>query len=207
MPGRSSIDQLSSAVAAAVEAPAVKTSTSEPSSLSQTIAMRAVDAFAETLVIAALLGELGLVLGNVFARAYLHHSFLWADEVARLSLSILAFIGGAVAYRRRDHAFVRVVLNLVPRPVERACLAPPIAPLAVISISVLPNNQNMAQSRPRLQPTSPTSKGKTSATGAISIRFEASKLIISQPKNTSATIHSTYSFSSPADSLGKFIST
>src|SRR5215475_5781880 len=123
MPGRSSIDQLASAVAAAVEAPAVKTSTSEPSPLSQTIAMRAVDAFAETLVIAALLGELGLVLGNVFARAYFHHSFLWADEVARLSLSILAFIGGAVAYRRRDHAFVRVVLNLVPRPVERACLA------------------------------------------------------------------------------------
>src|SRR5215471_11323264 len=123
MPGRSSIDQLASAVAAAVEAPAVKTSTSEPSSLSQTIAMRAVDAFAENLVIAALLGELGLVLGNVFARAYFYHSFLWADEVARLSLSILAFIGGAVAYRRRDHAFVRVVLNLVPRPVERACLA------------------------------------------------------------------------------------
>src|SRR5262245_5981881 len=123
MPGRSSIDQLASAVAAAVEAPAVKTSTSEPSSLSQTIAMRAVDAFAETLVIAALLGELGLVLGNVFARAYFHHSFLWADEVARLSLSILALIAGAVAYRRRDHAFVRVVLNLVP-PTKRRMVRP-----------------------------------------------------------------------------------
>src|SRR5262245_65940264 len=109
MPGRSSIDQLSSAVAAAVEAPAVKTSTSEPSSLSQTIAMRAVDAFAETLVIAALLGELGLVLGNVFARAYFQHSFLWADGVARLSLWILAFIGDAVDYRPRDPGYVRVV--------------------------------------------------------------------------------------------------
>src|SRR6516162_8474197 len=113
MPGQSSIDPLASAVAAAVAHPAVEASQSEPSSLSQAIAMR---------VIAALLGELGLVLGNVFARAYFHHSFLWADEVARLSLSILAFIGSAVAYRRRDHAFVRVVLNLVPRPVERACL-------------------------------------------------------------------------------------
>src|SRR6516225_1594074 len=122
MPGQSSIDPLASAVAAAVAHPAVEASQSEPSSLSQAIAMRVIDALAETLVIAALLGELGLVLGNVFARAYFHHSFLWADEVARLSLSILAFIGGAVAYRRRDHAFVRVVLNLVPRPVERACL-------------------------------------------------------------------------------------
>src|SRR5262249_16360197 len=71
----------------------------------------------------------------------------------------------------------------------------PIAPPA-ISISVLPSNRKMAQWRPRLQPTSPTSEGKTSATGAISIRFEASKLITSQPRNTSAAIHSSYSFSS-----------
>src|SRR5215471_2500760 len=35
----------------------------------------------------------------------------------------------------------------------------------------------------------------------------ASKLITSQPRNTSAAIHSSYSFSSPAASLGKFIST
>src|SRR5262249_60591482 len=31
------------------------------------------------------------------------------------------FIGGAVAYRRRDHAFVRVVLNTFPERVQRAC--------------------------------------------------------------------------------------
>src|SRR6516164_5736873 len=52
-----------------------------------------------------------------------------------------------------------------------------IAPLAVISISVLPNSQNTAQPRPRLQPTSPTSKEKISATDAIGTRFEDSKLI------------------------------
>src|SRR5262249_13694565 len=84
-----------------------------------------VDLAAENLLVAALIGELALVLANVFARAYLHQSFLWTEEVARLTLSILAFIGGAVAYRRRDHAFVRVVLNLVPKPVERVCLALP----------------------------------------------------------------------------------
>jgi tripartite ATP-independent transporter DctM subunit len=87
------------------------------------ILLRAIDAFAESILVAALLGELGLVLANILARAYFQHSFLWADEAARLSLSILAFIGGAVAYRRRDHAFVRVVLNLVPERAERACLA------------------------------------------------------------------------------------
>src|SRR6266851_7769294 len=85
--------------------------------------LRAVDAFAESILVAALLAELGLVLANVLARAYFQQSFLWADEAARLSLSILAFIGGAVAYRRRDHAFVRVVLNLLGKRAEGACLA------------------------------------------------------------------------------------
>jgi len=121
MQQQSARDPLAAAVipAAAVEAPVAPIAPSR----APAPALRALDGFAEMLVIAALLGELILVLANVFARAYLHHSFLWADEVARLSLSVLAFIGGAVAYRRRDHAFVRIVLNLLPRPVERVCLA------------------------------------------------------------------------------------
>ncbi len=75
-------------------------------------ALRAIEMVAEAIVVLALLAELALVLANVFARVYFRHSFLWSDEAARLSLSILAFIGGAVAYRRSDHAFVRIVLNL-----------------------------------------------------------------------------------------------
>jgi tripartite ATP-independent transporter DctM subunit len=85
--------------------------------------LRAVDAISEGIVVIALLGELLVVLGNVFARIYLQHSFLWADEVARLTLSTLAFIGGAVAYRRRDHAFVRVVLNLCSPRTQGVCMA------------------------------------------------------------------------------------
>jgi tripartite ATP-independent transporter DctM subunit len=85
--------------------------------------LRAVDRTAETLLVVALLGELTLVLANVGARVYLQHSFLWAEEVARLNLAVLAFIGGAVAYRRRDHAYVRVVLRVLPRRAEAVCLA------------------------------------------------------------------------------------
>jgi tripartite ATP-independent transporter DctM subunit len=103
------------ATGAEAVAPAAETAAKHP-------AMRAVEAFAETLIVLALLGELLLVLANVFARAYLQRSFLWSDEVARLSLSILAFIGGAVAYRRRDHAFVRVLLDRAAPALERACL-------------------------------------------------------------------------------------
>jgi len=86
-------------------------------------ALEVVDGLAETLVAVALLGELAIVLANVAARTWLHHSFLWSDEVARLALSILAFIGGAVAYRRREHAFVRIVLNLLPPRAAAAMLA------------------------------------------------------------------------------------
>ncbi len=86
-------------------------------------ALRVIDRGAEIVVVTALLGELAMVLANVVARSAFQRSFLWSDEVARLSLSILAFIGGAVAYRRRDHAFVRVVLNLLGKRAEGACLA------------------------------------------------------------------------------------
>jgi hypothetical protein len=60
MQRQSSIDPLVSTIPAAAEAPTLEQSVNEPSSLSQSAAMRVVDAFAETLVIAALLGELGL---------------------------------------------------------------------------------------------------------------------------------------------------
>ena len=110
----------------------VLTDAGEPIALSRNVAspvrpeitlLRFVDLAAESLIVAALLGELVLVLANVVARVYFHHSFLWTDEIARLALSILAFIGGAVAYRRRDHAFVRVILSRLPSRGERGCLA------------------------------------------------------------------------------------
>ena len=94
-----------------------------------------VDRAAEAVVVFALLVELGLVLANVLARIYLHHSFLWADEAARLALSILAFIGGAVAYRRRDHAFVSLVLNLLPKPIGQGFLA--FADILVVFVVVM----------------------------------------------------------------------
>src|SRR5271155_515063 len=86
-------------------------------------ALRVVDRLAETLVVVALFVELALVLANVLARGLFQHSFLWSDEVARLALSIIAFVGGAVAYRRREHAQVRVILRMLPPRAERVCLA------------------------------------------------------------------------------------
>ncbi|HVV41069.1 MAG TPA: TRAP transporter large permease subunit [Nitrobacter sp.] len=101
----------------------------------ETAALRWMDRAAEVVVVAALLIELGLVLANVAARVFFQNSFLWTDEAARFALSILAFIGGAVAYRRRDHAFVRVILNRLPKGGERGCLA--LADVVVLFVSGL----------------------------------------------------------------------
>ncbi len=97
--------------------------------------LRAIDGIAEGVVVAVLLGELGLVLANVLARLFFQRSFLWSDEVARLALSTLAFIGGAVAYRRRDHAFVRVVLNFFSPAMQRASFA--LADILVLLVAAI----------------------------------------------------------------------
>jgi tripartite ATP-independent transporter DctM subunit len=90
---------------------------------------------ADAVVAFAMVAELALVLGNIFARHYLEHSFLWADEVARIALTVLAFLGGAVAYRRRDHACVRIVLSRLPAPAERVLVV--LADVVVLGIAIL----------------------------------------------------------------------
>jgi TRAP-type C4-dicarboxylate transport system permease small subunit len=68
-------------------------------------------------------------------------------------LSILAFIGGAVAYRRRDHAFVRIVLNLVPAPIERICLVlSDVIVLFVVSLTGIASVEFIASSWSELTP-------------------------------------------------------
>ena len=74
-------------------------------------------------VLARWLGERGSVPVNVFARMFLLHSFLWSDAAARMALSTLAFIGGAIAHRRRVHAFVRIVANRCAKRVRHTGLA------------------------------------------------------------------------------------
>ena len=74
----------------------------------------AVDIAAKAIVVAALLGELGLVVLNVVGRAFFDVGFLWVDEVARLALSTMTFIGGALAYRRGEHGAVLTVVSRLP---------------------------------------------------------------------------------------------
>jgi tripartite ATP-independent transporter DctM subunit len=116
-------------------------------------ALRGIEIFAECVVVTALLAELILVLANVIARAWFHTSFLWEDEAARLALSILGFIGGAVAYRRRDHAFVRILLTLCAPDVQRAfAVLSDIIVLFTVGLTGLASLQFIASSWSELTP-------------------------------------------------------
>jgi tripartite ATP-independent transporter DctM subunit len=90
--------------------------------MSRTFPHRVVNFVVEVTLVVALLGELIAVVSDVFVRTFFHTSFLWADEVSKLALSALTFIGGAYAFERREHAFVRALINnLSPRALN-ACL-------------------------------------------------------------------------------------
>ena len=48
---------------------------------------------------------------------------LWTDEVSSLALSVIAFIGGAIAYRREQHVFIRTIVDRMPERPRQACYA------------------------------------------------------------------------------------
>jgi tripartite ATP-independent transporter DctM subunit len=99
--------------------------------------VRVLDGIAEAILVVAVLGELFAVVLNVLARVFLGVSFLWTEEIARLALSTLTFVGGTVAYRRGDHTYVRAVIDTLPLYIHRRCLALAEALVLLIAIVAL----------------------------------------------------------------------
>jgi len=60
---------------------------------------------------AALLIELAVVLVSILGRTLIGHGPMWADEASREALAIIAFIGGAAAYRGAHHTAIRLVTD------------------------------------------------------------------------------------------------
>jgi tripartite ATP-independent transporter DctM subunit len=69
----------------------------------------------EGILTVALIGELVVLLVNIFARALLGFSVLWTQEIAQLALTTIAFIGGAIAYPKGAHTSVEAVVMRLPR--------------------------------------------------------------------------------------------
>ena len=85
--------------------------------------MAVVNALANAVLAIALIGELGAIFANVISRSIFDTAFLWSDEIAKIALSTLAFVGGAVAYTQGHHTFIRVGLDALGPRVREACLA------------------------------------------------------------------------------------
>ena len=68
------------------------------------------------LLVLALVTELAIVLTEIFSRFWFQSSLLWSDEAAKLFLSLIAFVGGALAYRARHHTTVEFFTGKLPAP-------------------------------------------------------------------------------------------
>jgi tripartite ATP-independent transporter DctM subunit len=81
----------------------------------------AMDAGLRVVIAFALFGELTAIFLNVVSRYLFESSFLWVDDVAKIALSIIAFIGGAFAYRRNEFVSVRAFMDRLPAGPRRVC--------------------------------------------------------------------------------------
>jgi tripartite ATP-independent transporter DctM subunit len=76
--------------------------------------LRVLDGTLDIIVAAAMFGELAAVVADVLCRTLFDAPLIWADEVGGLALTVMAFIGGALAYRRDQHIAVRVLVEMLP---------------------------------------------------------------------------------------------
>jgi tripartite ATP-independent transporter DctM subunit len=73
--------------------------------------VRAISRLATIVAATALLIELAVVLVSIIGRTVIGHGPLWSDEASRLALAIIAFIGGAAAYRGDHHTAIRLITD------------------------------------------------------------------------------------------------
>ena len=75
-----------------------------------------------TALALALAAEIVAVLLGVAARTVFGYGLLWTDEVSKIALSIIAFVGGAAGYRDNHHAYLRLFLDPMPERWRSAVL-------------------------------------------------------------------------------------
>lgn len=81
------------------------------------------DAALDALVVLALVSQLCITIVAVTLRSLMDTTLLWTDDSAKLTLPIIAFLGGAVAYRRDHHARIMAVVGLMPHFGQEVCRA------------------------------------------------------------------------------------
>jgi tripartite ATP-independent transporter DctM subunit len=77
-------------------------------------ALNGVDLTFRAILVVALVIQLAIVLTGIVSRFWFDESLLWADEAAKLFLSLTAFIGGSLAFRARHHTTVEFLTAKLP---------------------------------------------------------------------------------------------
>jgi tripartite ATP-independent transporter DctM subunit len=88
------------------------------------------------ILVIALVIQLAIVLTGIVSRFWFDQSLLWADEAAKLFLSLTAFVGGALAFRARYHTTVEFLTGRFS-PRWRASVAVGIDALILIAAAVV----------------------------------------------------------------------
>ena len=83
------------------------------------VVQRAVILLMDVLLAIALLGQLGIMFTNVVTRYVFDYQNTWGQEISMITLTIIVFIGGAVAYARDRHIAVEVITCLLPGTWQR----------------------------------------------------------------------------------------
>ena len=68
--------------------------------------LNGIDLAFRAILVIALVIQLAIVLTGIVSRFWFDESLLWADEAAKLFLSLITFVGGALAFRARHHTTV-----------------------------------------------------------------------------------------------------
>src|ERR1700754_2155802 len=77
--------------------------------------LNGLDHACRAILVIALVIQLAIVLTGIVSRFWFDESILWADEAAKLFLSLTAFIGGALAFRARHHTTVEFLTSKLAR--------------------------------------------------------------------------------------------
>lgn len=76
--------------------------------------LNGLDLVCRAILVIALVLQLVVVLTGIVSRFWFDESLLWADEGAKLFLSLITFLGGALAFRARHHTTVEFVTAKFP---------------------------------------------------------------------------------------------
>lgn len=81
----------------------------------ESVLKRRMDKLLDILVGLSVIGELVIVFAGIIAREVFQSPIMWADELGQFALTMVAFLGGALAYTRNEHMAVHAVVDRLPK--------------------------------------------------------------------------------------------